>query len=103
MVGGYPLQRVSYRPVREKDDTLSVMRIAVDQGISDTPPPQSRLVTSLKGFRVEYLTAQGQWVRVWPQGGGVGGGLPRAPRLELEEQTGAAWHTTYSLPVGGPG
>jgi type II secretion system protein J len=100
----YPQQRVSYQAIRESDDTVTVVRVdGATQG-NEPSPAQSRLVTGLQSFRVRYLASDGQWVSGWPRGGVLAqSGLPKALRVELEESSGAIWHTTFSLPAGGNG
>jgi hypothetical protein len=101
---GYPQQRVRYQALRESDDTVTVTRVEDATPGSGSSPAQTSLVTGLQAFRVRYLAPDGQWVSRWPRGGVLAqSGLPNALRVELEETSGAIWHTTFSLPAAGNG
>jgi type II secretion system protein J len=98
--GGYPQERVTYQASRQNDDTVSVMRADERVQGGGSTAPNIPLVKGLKAFRVRYLASDGQWVSRWPKGGGAQG-VPRALRVELEESSGAIWHTMFSLPASG--
>jgi type II secretion system protein J len=98
----FPFQQVTYSTQQEADGSLSVIR-TVNPLLGARYRGVLTLIKGVRAFRTRYLTAAGEWVSEWAPETASRSALPRGVRVELELDSGAVWHSVFSLTGKGMG